>query len=82
MLRLIGVLSVMLLAVGCGGHDCKAYNDAICDRANACGYTGCEKMDTCPGHDKVDFSQCIDATRKSSCADLPATVNACVVVPG
>ena len=81
MLRIVAVLSAMMLAVGCGGHDCKVYNEAICERAGQCGYTGCN-TNTCPGNEKVDFSQCIDAARKSTCADLPATVNACVVVPG
>jgi hypothetical protein len=80
-LRIVAVLSVMLLAVGCGGHDCKAYNEAICDRAGACGYTGCD-VNTCPGYEKVDFSQCIDAARKSACGDLEATVRGCRVVPG
>ena len=80
MLRIVGILSVVMLAVGCGGHDCKAFNQAICDRASACGYTSCN-VDSCPGHEKVDFSACIDATRQSTCVNFEATVGACRV-PG
>jgi len=79
-LRIVGILSVVMLAVGCGGHDCKAFNEAICNRAGQCGYTSCN-IDTCPGNEKVDFSKCIDATRDSTCLKFEATVNACHV-PG
>ena len=76
MLRIVGFLGVLLLAAGCGGHDCKAYNEAICERASACGYTSCD-VNSCPGNEALDFSACIDATRKSTCLDLIATVNGC-----
>lgn len=83
-LAVIGFMSSMLLAVGCGGHGCKSFNDAVCNRANQCGYTGCGngEFDSCPGNEKVDFSACIDATNASTCADLPNTVLACHVVRG
>jgi len=80
-LRVIGVLSVMLLGVGCGGHDCKAFNEAVCNRAAQCGYTTCT-VDSCPNHEKVDFSACIDATNKSTCADLRDTAFGCYVPVG
>ena len=80
-LRVIGVLSAMSLAVGCGGHDCHAFNDAICNRTSQCGFGVCN-VDSCPGNEKVDFSACIDATRASSCGNVVDTAFSCHVVQG
>jgi hypothetical protein len=75
-------MNLMLLAVGCGGHNCQSFNETVCNRANQCGYTGCSgQFDSCPGNEKVDFSACIDATKASTCADLENTVERCHV-PG
>lgn len=73
------VLSVLLLSVGCGGHDCKAFNETVCGRAEQCGFVGCD-VDSCPGNEKVDFSACIDATKASSCGNLRDTAFSCYVV--
>lgn len=79
----IGVVAAMSLTVGCGGHGCKSFNDAVCNRASQCGFTGCNaEFDSCPGNEKVDFSACIDATNASTCVDLPNTVLACHVERG
>ena len=68
-IRVIGVLSAMLLAVGCGGHDCKAFNEALCKRASECGFLRCD-VDSCPGNEKADFSSCISVTNAASCNNL------------
>ena len=82
-LRAIAVMSVMSLAVGCGGHTCKAFNDAVCNRAAQCGITGCQvQFDSCPGNEKADFSACIDATNGASCPNLADAVLNCKVVRG
>ena len=80
-IRVIAVLSAMSLAIGCGGHDCKAFNETVCGRATECGFTSCT-VDSCPGNEKVDFSACIDATRASTCATLRDTAFSCYVVRG
>ena len=80
-LRVIAVLSAMSLAIGCGGHDCKAFNEAVCSRAAQCGFVGCN-VDSCPNHDKVDFSACIDATKASTCENLRDTAFGCYVPRG
>jgi hypothetical protein len=73
----------MSLAIGCGGHDCRSFNDTVCHRADQCGFTGCAaQFDSCPGNEKVDFSACIDATNASTCVDLQNTVLSCHVQRG
>jgi len=59
----------MLVAVGCGGHDCKAFNEALCKRASECGFLRCD-VDSCPGNEKADFSSCISVTNAASCNNL------------
>jgi hypothetical protein len=80
-LPVIGVLGVMLLAAGCGGHGCKSFNETVCNRAAECGFVGCN-VDSCPGHEQVDFSACIDATKASTCENLRDTAFGCYVVRG
>ena len=67
--RVIGVLSAMLLAVGCGGHDCKAFNEAVCKRASECHFQSCQ-VDACPGNEQANFSSCIAVTNAASCDNL------------
>jgi hypothetical protein len=69
----------MSLAVGCGGHDCKAFNEAICNRASQCQFAVCN-VNTCPGNENVDFSNCIDETSKATCDKFVDTALSCHVV--
>lgn len=79
----VGIVSAMSLAIGCGGHGCKSFNDTVCHRADQCGFTGCAaQFDSCPGNEKVDFSACIDATNAATCVDLQNTVLSCHVDRG
>jgi hypothetical protein len=82
-LALMGVVSAMLLTVGCGGHGCHSFNETVCHKADQCGFTGCSaQFDSCPGNEKVDFSACIDATNASTCVNLEHTVDSCHVERG
>ena len=82
-LAVIGVVSAMLLTVGCGGHGCKTFNESVCHHADQCGLSGCAAaFDSCPGNEKVDFSACIDAANASTCADLEHTAYSCHVERG
>lgn len=80
-IRVMAVVVPMWIAAGCGKPDCHAFNDSVCNKASQCHYAVCN-VDSCPGHENIDFSACINAMNAATCENLEATAFGCYVPRG